>query len=293
MLAAALHSRIQPPIITKSVRFFVTTSTRMSKPAGRDGNPFVSLLVCDFDKTITSKDTIGILASLAYSKRVNQSPTSQPIPPWSFFVDAHLKDYAEHQARWCSTHGDDLTSPDHLAFLESLRAVEDASLDRVAAHGVLAGLTRDEIVACGRTVPKQARFEDVCTAFLRPHDNPTAYPKKLHVLSVNWSRDLILGAMAGVGRFDGTNVHSNDLVFGVDGVSTGQIARRVVAAKDKVEIFRRLMGEDRDEGHETDGDVRTVSVFVGDSSMDLPCLGVFNLSALSVIQVPEIVCLCR
>lgn len=275
IVLSGANSRIRSISLSRSLK------APASKMDNHERRPFVSLLICDFDGTITTNESAALLAaaSLASSKRRTVSSIPDPVPLWSFFVDAYLKDCAEHQLQWQSSFEKGTTLDDYFGFLESLRTVEYASIDRVGSHAVLAGLTRDELVECGRTLPKRAGFEDVFNDFLSSGPEVQKMPRDLHILSFNWSKDLIRGAMLGVRGFDEHNIHSNNLVFNSDGLATGQIETHVVTAMNKAEFLRRLINDNRNALHLEDVDHNkqgALCVYIGDSSADIPSMSMYH-----------------
>jgi len=224
----------------------------------------ISHLILDFDDTLTTTDTIGLLAKAAYTLR----PQS---PPWSHFVDAYLADYNHHALSHPKTSR--LTLADEAAYLASLVPVERASILRIEAAGVFKGLHITDIAkAAASTVPLRPGFWDLCRPIL---DSGGA----VDILSVNWSRAWIRSSLRNSvaleerERFDlGVGIYSNDLVCDPDGIiTTGEISREIVLGGDdgiwtaahKEKMMEHLIAKRGGEGH---------VMYVGDSSTDLMCL---------------------
>lgn len=202
------------------------------------------LIVVDFDETITTKDTISLLAQFAYAKN-----SQAHVPPWSHFTTAYLNDYQRYKEQ-CN---DNVTTIEQKTKqLSSLKPVELASLERVSNAGVFARLTRDEIrMGAMELVPVRDHVQQTLQSNI---DN-------LFIVSVNWSKDWILGALSSL-SLSPSAVLSNDLVFDND-ISTGRIIPSVVTADDKLKKFQDLQNSD----------AWSSSLYIGDSETDLPCLG--------------------
>src|SRR4051812_22319301 len=117
----------------------------------------VGLLVCDFDETITQNDSICELANLAYEKRAEteKCPKNCPsnlssinngeeCPPWSYFVELYFKERREHIKSWCERYPEN-TLQGHFKMLESLKKVENISIDRVEKYGCMKDICYDEL----------------------------------------------------------------------------------------------------------------------------------------------------
>ncbi|KAI8579349.1 hypothetical protein K450DRAFT_242851 [Umbelopsis ramanniana AG] len=202
------------------------------------------LIVVDFDETITIKDTISILAHFSYARNL---PTD--IPPWSHFTTAYMKDYGRLKSANAARQ---ITSlEDKTEQLASLKPVELASLDRVSKAGVFARLTKEEIQAGAKELVQ-----------VRDHAQQVLLSniENVFILSVNWSKDWILGALKPLPLLPSA-ILSNDLVFN-EGISTGQIIPSIVTADDKLKIFRQIQN----------ANTWPYSIYIGDSETDLPCL---------------------
>src|SRR5437764_597671 len=91
--------------------------------------------------------------------------------------------------------------------------------------------------------------------------------RSLYILSTNWSKDIILGSLFGLeNNFDKGKIFSNDLIFDSNNHSIGKLKRRVLCALDKLEIFNQF-----------NKPVGSLSVYIGDSDTDLPCLCEYNI----------------
>lgn len=124
-------------------------------------------LILDFDGTVTHSDTMHLLASAGYSRHSLLSssqplPSLPPRPPWSHFVSAYLDDFTAHKRQYRPTATERTSVELEIAWLESLRGLEEDSYRRVVGAGVFEGVevrdlrqTVDRKIAAG-----ELRFRD-------------------------------------------------------------------------------------------------------------------------------------
>ncbi|CAO3693450.1 unnamed protein product [Umbelopsis ramanniana] len=163
----------------------------------------------------------------------------------------HLQDYGRHKS--ANADRPITTLEDKTEQLASLKPVELASLDRVSKAGVFARLTKQEIQAGAKELVKVRDYAQ--QVLLSNIEN-------VFILSVNWSKDWILGALQPLPLLP-SSILSNDLAFD-KGISTGQIIPSIVTADDKLNIFRQIQN--------AAADTWSYSIYIGDSETDLPCL---------------------
>ncbi len=216
-------------------------------------------LIFDFDGTITTKDTIGHLASAGIAaQKLSRGANLQPA--WDALVQAYLADLDAYKARFTPAEAERTTVEQEKLFLGGLRDVERASLRRVDEAALFKGLG----VAAMRRLGAEAVQNGNVT--LRPgfHRIVQAARNKgwpVSVVSVNWSTEFIRGAVGDVLREDdavlanGTR-EADGTIYGPDTLG-GDL---VVCAPDKVRAMRRL----RPPG--------LPAVYFGDSTTDLECL---------------------
>lgn len=226
------------------------------------------LLLIDFDETLTSTDTLSHLVATAYTL---QGPDVL-LPPWDYFSSAYLCDYDAYAKGHPAESR--RTLEEERRFLEGLRGVERASVERVEAAGVFRGLDRGVLVrdaAKAGGVMKEGWREAVTGVVARGGSAV--------VVSVGWSRAWIRECLVGVE--DETRVRvrvvANEFVVGgEDGRMSGWLDRwfggedgGIWTAGDKVRVVRGFTGGGpRAEEEEEEALV----VYVGDSVTDLLCL---------------------
>ena len=104
-------------------------------------------LILDFDGTLTRKDTLSQLGRVGYrclAKRASEKAKSEP-QSWDSIVKAYIDDFESHKQSYQAPHPPFGTKPENaplnvlhqrLAYLRSLRGVEEASAKRVSSMGI-------------------------------------------------------------------------------------------------------------------------------------------------------------
>ncbi|KAJ1782232.1 hypothetical protein LPJ59_006863, partial [Coemansia sp. RSA 2399] len=234
------------------------------------------VLALDFDKTLTTHDTISSVAAVA--KRIHPERAD-----FQWFVSEYMKDYDAFEHAWTANNkvSGSETKKDRACldkYLEAMRPVEQTSLLRVSSHGVLAGVTADDLFAAGRAVQFRPGAARTINHFLRSSDIDCT----VCIVSVNWSESFIRGALSANGvdlegpNSQGVDIYCNDMLFDAEtGLSTGQLPSTMVVAGDKVnaiDAVKRAIAETC--GHSP------FLVYAGDSLTDLPALLDANVGLL-------------
>jgi len=208
--------------------------------------PGSSLLLIDFDQTLTRNDTIGFLGEFGVSH------SHATLKPWSYFVDSYLEEY-----RGFRDHLPDIPKGDFNAYidqLDSYRPIEENSLARVSQHQVFANIHRKAFVEEGKRLRSEQLQAGVVSVLKK-------YRRQIRIVSVNWSKDWILGFLAEL-KLDRKQIYSNDLTFDQDKISTGQIVPQIVTTGDKQRVIDTFKKQnDR-------------IFFIGDSLGDILPLGI-------------------
>ncbi|KAJ2456212.1 hypothetical protein EV183_000139 [Coemansia sp. RSA 2336] len=217
-----------------------------------------TLLVLDFDQTLTSSDTLSMVAAVAKRKY----PENRD---FAWFTEKYMEDYQRHQTQWQPRIDSEKITYEFLnEYLESLRSVETASLNRISEYGILAGVSRDELYDGGRAVEFQP---GAATAINRLMQAPNMHAC---VVSVNWSADFIRGALGanGVLNSQSISIYCNNPEFDKrTGLSKADISPRLVVASDKTATISNYKQEI---AHKTGLDPWLI--YAGDSLTDLPAL---------------------
>ncbi|KZO98459.1 hypothetical protein CALVIDRAFT_561920 [Calocera viscosa TUFC12733] len=239
----------------------------------------ISHLLLDFDCTITTEDTLHLIASAAYTRHSLCKTGGVATPPdvpllaadgylsWADFGEAYMADFDAHTERF----GPRDTLDREREYLASLKRVEQASVRRVERSGLFCGVTEDEI-------RKQARFVKLRQpeALKLLMEKALKRGTTLGVISVTWSTVFVKAALK---RFldedvlGQIRVCANEVVMGEDGTGTGALTKEdgdgIATGADKLRMLCDITGRRPGEaGGQTDGMV----VYVGDSTTDFPSL---------------------
>jgi hypothetical protein len=237
--------------------------SRLSQKMSKSVKPFVFV---DFDETISVMDTIGLLGQVgveAHDSRI----------PWSFFVQSYMDDYnrVKHnlQAQQHQCVSSSLTH--HVTSLDGFRHVEQASLARVSDSGILGGLSRHQWQQAGANKVKLQT--SVQSTLLNQVE-----PNRLYIVSLNWCKDWIRGALLlghdGDSNYDHYDLKDDHLIcndLGYDPttqLSTGVIQPTILNTSDKFRQIQSIL-----QLHQRDDASVPKSVYIGDSVGDLLPLG--------------------
>lgn len=189
------------------------------------------------------------------------------LPPWDYFSSTYLCDYDAYAKGFPAESR--RTLEEERKFLEGLRAVERASVERVEEAGVFRGLDRGVLVRDAAKIGGMMKegWREVVTGVVRSGGRAA-------VVSVNWSRAWIRECMVGVEVE--VRVFANEFVVGgEDGRMSGRLDRwfggedgGIWTAGDKVKVMRDFIGG----GEQKEEEEKALVVYVGDSVTDLLCL---------------------
>ncbi|KAK1764684.1 hypothetical protein QBC33DRAFT_594783 [Phialemonium atrogriseum] len=219
-------------------------------------------IVLDFDGTITRHDTIATLAAHAISKNGGAAAAAD----WDHIIKAYTLDHARYVAGYSPAAAERTTPAQELAFLNGLRALEQASLDRVSDSGLFRDLAPDDLARLGEcaAVRDGGGRVEIRRGFAELRDG-LSRRGRIAVVSANWSADFIRGCCGGGGGLDVVAANLVEFPTGrVRGVVPGGDGELVLTARDK---YRALEAVVRRWGRRP-GEV----VYVGDSGTDLECL---------------------
>ncbi|KAI8988079.1 hypothetical protein BDF20DRAFT_910618 [Mycotypha africana] len=220
-----------------------------------------TLILIDFDETMTIEDTIAPLGSFA----VNATNNSHP---WSWYSDEYMKDYYAHQA---TLTNQPKNFGDFVKQLDSYHDVEQASLDRVGTNHVFKGLSHKDLYEAG---VQYASKKKIVQPYLFEALEP--YLPQMRIISLNWSKDWLLGILKGL-DVQKKDIYSNDLVFKKkrhnkkshhgckeedkedEEVATGIITPEILTTGDKQHIIKKIKHNKR-------------VIYIGDSTGDIEAL---------------------
>jgi len=143
-------------------------------------------LLLDWDGTLTRKDTLSLVGSIAYYADPDKS-----LPPWSTFVDGWMTDYTDHANRYEPITSARTTLDQERQWLASLAPIENNSVHRVESSRIFKRVKASHVDHIAASSIKSGDLQ------LRNHwhllfhtllSNPS---NKISILSVNWSARFI------------------------------------------------------------------------------------------------------
>lgn len=251
-------------------RYTRTCSNMASAPFSEPTRPIHWIL--DWDGTITRRDTLDALVSIAASAK----PDSRVPKEWQRVSDAYMSDYNDAIKKLAPGGELPKTIQDEKRLLLALSSIEQSSLDRVSASGIFAGLTRQLIEEGAKNLinSKNVELRKGFASFLesaqkRPHD-------RLDLLSVNWSRQFIGACLRAADKpVQKSSIYANELDGIEDNmVSHGHISPKndaemlIISSADKLRYLNKLRNQP------TSGHIASSApiVYIGDSWTDIACL---------------------
>ncbi|KAK5655429.1 hypothetical protein OQA88_5700 [Cercophora sp. LCS_1] len=223
-------------------------------------NNMAPLIVLDFDGTITKQDTIDSLALAVIEHRGEHTPKT-----WDDIVDAWLDDHNRHVATYVPSQADRTDPASELAFLESLKVVENASIARVDESNIFKGASAEELMKLGNEAVQKGvvKLRDGWKGFLGEL-NGRGWETGL--VSINWSKHWVRGCLGGEEDWGRVEKWMTNEVEGEKGVLVGPGGvggyEVMMTARDKLEATRQLVEATEEKAW----------VYVGDSTTDLACL---------------------
>jgi thiamine phosphate phosphatase / amino-HMP aminohydrolase len=221
----------------------------------------------DWDGTISLTDTLAIVASIGYAKNSHKA-----MPPWSHFSEAYMSDSAAHIASYKPRKEDRRTLQEEFSWLESLTAIEGASVQRVEAAAIFASVTTEDIQAGAK--------DSVTRQEIQLRSGLKELLQRLYetggsasIISVNWSGEFIKASLRTTMAAEGWKspsiaVYANEIISGGDGQLNRHFAydhRGIWTAGDKKRALVEALNLQKQ-------GVGGKNVYVGDSVTDLGCL---------------------
>lgn len=216
-------------------------------------------LVFDFDGTITQEDTIGELAQAAIGHQ--RTKTGRDLSAsWDQVVKAYMDDRAAFKSGYPIKEEDRRTFEEEIDFMNAMKAVELASLDRVFQSGLFKEMGPNTLFQLGSEARRSGKIK-IREGFEEIYNWAEDRDLGIAIVSVNWSADFIRGALC---EFPLTNIVSNHVNY--TGLIHGPpaLAKPLTSAIDKVEGVLEALGSMIDKPN--------VCLYFGDSTTDLACL---------------------
>lgn len=212
--------------------------------------PVPQLFITDWDETITTKDTIRLVAEAAYIAK----PDFQL--PFEHFINIYGDAYNKYKTQFSKKYSERDTVEKEILFQKGLHDVEMTSINEMAKQKLFADVTKDNLKAQARKVVLRPHFID----FLK---KCISQEVPVVILSINWTKIIIEAVLAAHGvkenRF--LKIVVNELEFRED-VCTGNFDQGVSVRTgiDKLSKVKEI------------SERSDYTCYIGDSSTDLLAL---------------------
>lgn len=213
------------------------------------------LLFLDWDETITSHDTLSTIAP----------PSGSQLHGPDF--DYYAKHYVQDMTLFAESFGERTSLEKQLAYLQAVDEVELMSVNRVEAQGLFKGVKYEEILSRAETVQYRDGWEKF-DAWLLEEESVFS-----EIISVGWSASFIRHSL----RYRRPEkhkhievprkIHANEVEMDAFGVGTGKLSKSESSMRTgfhKLSVMKQEIASLAEED--------CVTVYVGDSNTDLPCL---------------------
>lgn len=227
------------------------------------------LLVSDWDETITSHDTLCLIAP-------KTDELEQGTRPFQYYENEYFKDQSDFKSRYGAVDSEAKL----LRYVADVAEAEQATLDKVVDGGLFKGTTIED----RRTRAHQVQFREGWRTVKQNVRELWKDSVRFHIVSVNWSRRFILDALL---LQDGkqpcacletdlqsicfAEIHANEIEeHCVSGHCTGRIvgpladAKPMLTGMDKRTIFNSIKEQYTPNS--------PLTIYVGDGLHDLPCI---------------------
>ncbi|KAB8302028.1 hypothetical protein EYC80_005480 [Monilinia laxa] len=223
--------------------------------------------IFDFDGTITTEDTIRVIANIGIAHQQTQGKDFKGI--WNEIVDAYLTDSNKHHIEYTPNESERTTLKDEIRFLRSLIDVELRSFNRVSNSGLFAGISKEKWVNEGKVSLLSGKVE-IRKGFKELVEKIEMQNGVWGIVSVSFSKDFIRGVLE---QCLGKNIDIPIIANSVDedGIIRGHLLeetglKTILATSDTKHLAMvKLLESWRT-------DVTAKAVYYGDSPTDIECL---------------------
>ncbi|PON44384.1 heme oxygenase [Parasponia andersonii] len=218
----------------------------------------------DFDLTCSVVDCAAMLARLA----------TVITPCWTLAdlkkeLDAISKQYVdgyEHcvESITIGVPGEVFDCDGLCKALEKVAEFEKQANARVEESGVFKGLTLHGIKHAGQSILLHNGCREFFQKIKNEHTGIDA-----HVISYSWCGELIRSAFSS--DLKASNIHSNELAFTEESVTTGEIIKKVETPFEKHQAFMKIL-QGRESSSNSNQGNKHLKVYIGGAVGDLVCL---------------------
>lgn len=196
----------------------------------------------DFDETLTQKDTLALII-----KCTNEVELNNLI--WKRLSQRYCNLASTGRDEFFKTHENPILED----YCEFFRSIEMDSIEHIEESKCYDEISKVSLFNMGKT---QAKLHGEAISFLSQilkNNLPVT------IISANFSQDIIKGAISNIPYNDSINVYSNDLEFGDNNLTTGNIITNYVVANDKLKLLNSICNNNK-------------IIYVGDGLTDILCM---------------------
>lgn len=227
-----------------------------------------NILICDFDETITTKDTINLLAKLAYSVKPELKPE------WSHFETTYMDGYNELQPIYLMKRSLPLLLQiymDHakitdenfyqffgpeIEYQKLCRNIEMNSMMEMEKYNVFKGITTQDVNQYINTLEGSV----IRNGFFDCLKELNIQLNQLYILSINWSQEFIHSIISRT-YLRSSNIYCNSLLHDTShGTYNGLFSKKLLTGSDKIHTLQEIC--------RNNGQDNTIW-YIGDSETDL------------------------
>ncbi|KAF2221837.1 hypothetical protein BDZ85DRAFT_264471 [Elsinoe ampelina] len=156
-------------------------------------------LICDWDGTLTKKDTLHLVAKVAYDKRGmpldgDEDLYTAPLMPWRGFGEVYLEAYNRHIKSYHPAEHDRTSLTDERHWLTSLRDVELSGVRAAEQAKLFHGVRSEDVEKTALQALESGDLElrpGWESLFQKAASEDRNQDWRLHILSVNWGKSFI------------------------------------------------------------------------------------------------------
>ena len=233
------------------------------------------LLLLDWDGTLTLKSTLGLIASISTHPSIH--------PNLSGLSKAYSDDLKIHEQKYRLQKKDRKSLSDELEYLESLEAVERASIQRIEVSGILKDVCARDVDAAADEAVERRKFV-LRRGWGKMIESVQQRNGRTGIISVAWSAHFISTALAisaTTPPAKGTAIKLDEVVIRANEIladGSGRLDRYfwsedrgIWTGDGKVRVMDEMVDSFIESEGEGEGAKPRV-VYVGDSPTDLGCL---------------------
>lgn len=189
------------------------------------------IIVCDFDETITTKDTVSILGSIPYYLKPDLQPN------WEHFINIYSNCSNNirtlpifNGARKISNNNFRELFKDELEYQTKLKIKELSSIVELEKEKIFKGIDKNDI--------ELLIIRDQLKSLVRKHClKSLSLFDEIFIISLNWSKYFISQLTDVPTEY----IYCNDLILGVNNKYTGEFSKDIITGVDKLEKLKNII----------------------------------------------------